>query len=503
MAWMKSAAVLVAVSSAVACGPPIEVDSDGDESTGADGTVGSDTTGRPQPLPTTGDSGDGSGDGVPKMDLQPNDLPGPGCQGDCSAAVDILVVVDNSANMGRAQAVLTRTMTRLVADLENFTDEGGNPFELDVQVMVTTTDMGNQLCTPFQPDGYSPAAGSPIATGCNARIANFTGLTGTVVVPEVCTAACPADIVAADPFIAFTGGGLDNVPNVEPADVDGDGQPDSSAAQALACLVPQGINGCGYESPLEATLQALNPGAAWNTGPRPFLRDEAALGIILLTDEADCSIGDVALMTDASYYNVDPSTGMAAASSALCYNAGVQCSGPDAGGIYADCTSIDGPLQPVTRYTDFLAQYLRDDLGKQVFMAGLIGVPTVTSHNPDPPFEPVSGGVFDLVVRNWQNGQYPAGDIAPTEWAQGVTAADKEFLFGVGPACTGLDAMGGLTSQAIPSQRVMDVCQALDFNDGVGDRSRCSLESICDADYGGMRDFVRGVLASGPGPIID
>ena len=71
--------------------------------------------------------------------------------------------------------------------------------------------------------------------------------------------------------------GTSNVPTADPVDVNGDGVDDSNVAQALACIGPQGIDGCGYESQLEAMRRALDPDAEWNGGDTPFMRDGGLL----------------------------------------------------------------------------------------------------------------------------------------------------------------------------------------------------------------------------------
>ena len=58
--------------------------------------------------------------------------------------------------------------------------------------MVTTTDVGNPLCTPVEPPGYEPALGSPVDTACTSRLEHFTDPSGMVSVPEVCLDVCPA-----------------------------------------------------------------------------------------------------------------------------------------------------------------------------------------------------------------------------------------------------------------------------------------------------------------------
>lgn len=408
------------------------------------------------------------------------------CPGDpgCSRLLDVLIVVDNSGTMAEEQLALGRAIPTLVDQLRTAITPGGQPLNLDVNVMVTTTDMGNPLCQAFQPPGYSPAAGHPISTSCTERLDDFTDLTGSLMLPEVCTSVCPQGVAPQGDFVSFGPLGS-NVPEVPEIDIDGDGSLDSPEAQALACIVPQGINGCGYESPLETMLQAINTEAAWNNGPDPFTRDDADLAILVISDEADCSLAPpdgFQVLSDPAYQNIDPDTGLPGASSAVCWNAGVECDGPDGMGMYSSCTSSDNEsFHPVERYTQYL-EFLREERGKKVFMVELVGVPPVLAHEPAPPHTPISGGVEDLIYRDWIDFPYPNGDILPDEWNMGITAVHKQFEFGIGPGCTGQDARGEFYSQAIPPVRMLEVCQSLDVDD-TPSGTRCCVESTCDHSY--------------------
>src|SRR5262245_64857118 len=99
----------------------------------------------------------------------------------CTDQIDLLFVIDNSGTMAEEQINLARNFPLLIRRLENLTDSSGMPVNADVNIMVTTSDFGNPLCTPFEPDGYDPARGAPISTACTSRLPDFTSLTGDVV----------------------------------------------------------------------------------------------------------------------------------------------------------------------------------------------------------------------------------------------------------------------------------------------------------------------------------
>src|SRR5690349_21291387 len=86
-----------------------------------------------------------------------------GCVGDghCTA-IDLLFVIDNSGTMGEEQLNLAANFPLLVDQLQNLTDEEGNPINASVNVMVTTTDFGHPLCTKYQKNDYTPRRGAPV-----------------------------------------------------------------------------------------------------------------------------------------------------------------------------------------------------------------------------------------------------------------------------------------------------------------------------------------------------
>jgi hypothetical protein len=257
--------------------------------------------------------------------------------------------------------------------------------------------------------------------------------------------------------------------------------------------------------------QALDPAKWWNDAATceatwgkpcrgPFLREGAVLAVAIITDEADCSVRDYDLMGSPVFMATDPATRAPSPSSAVCWNAGVVCSGFDAAtGAYSGCVSANkditgeigvssdaAVLHPLSRYSGLLQGLAAN---REVIMLGVLGVPEVTAHADVPPHQPIEGGVQDLLYRIWRDPAFPTGDILPDEWARGVDAATKQFDFGIGPGCTGYDEdTAAYTGQAVPPVRIREVCESLNVpddprTDADESRVRCCIESICDDDF--------------------
>ena len=408
--------------------------------------------------PGTGDNSNGDGDNDGKTNQ-----------------IDILFVIDNSGSTGQEQKNLAHNFPLLVQQLQNLTDSGGNPVDVDVQIMVTTTDMEHSAC-----GGTSGAkSGEPVDTACTTRLNDF--IFNGEDERDACTDNCPNPVVPTDPFLWFYGN-QDNVPDVPDADVNEDGTPDSAAAQALACIGPQGTTGCWYEAPLDAMMAAVDPSAPHNQGDRPFVRKNAVLAVAVVTDEADCSINETEhpevfdQFGDQEFWNTNPQ-GQKQMSSAICWNAGTDCQ--DAGNGTYDCEPTDEPLVDPATYKDHLKDLILEE-DKEVVMLGIIGVPVVTAHSEDPPHLPEAGGVLDLVYRDWIDGTFPNGDLLPGEPR---TVDELAFQFTIGPGCTEVYD-GDRRGQAVPAPRIIDVCQSLDKVGGDDEeRVRCCIESICDDDF--------------------
>jgi hypothetical protein len=175
--------------------------------------------------------------------------------------LDLLLVVDDSPSIGDKQAVFASAMPKLVQGLDAF--PGGRP-NLHIGVIGTSVDI---LHTTFGPGCPSPN------TKDDGRLLDIAGVTG-------CTP--PSGLYAIDEMAP---GGTRTTNYTGTLD------------QALSCIVPIGTAGCGFEAPLESIRKALDPS---NTGNAGFLRPGAYLGIIVLTDEDDCSVQDYSLFDLAS-----------------------------------------------------------------------------------------------------------------------------------------------------------------------------------------------------------
>jgi hypothetical protein len=142
--------------------------------------------------------------------------------------------------------------------------------------------------------------------------------------------------------------------------------------EAFGCIANVGINGCGYEQPLAALEAALTNPA--NTG---FLRPEALLVVVVLTDEDDCSAGSGLF---------DPANGPPG--SYRCFREAMQCNEDlDTPGVKTDCFAREDSLL-MTPLADLHASLVAAKGGDptKVMVAAITG-----------PNEPVEVGVNVII----------------------------------------------------------------------------------------------------------
>jgi hypothetical protein len=114
-----------------------------------------------------------------------------------------------------------------------------------------------------------------------------------------------------DPWISYTDGAT-NIP--------GAGQsPVEQVKAAFQCIALLGTTGCGYEHQLESARRALDPNLPVNPG---FLREDAFLAVVFITDEDDCSAAKPGLF-DPSQKGLDDPLGPG--TSFRCTEFGIRC----------------------------------------------------------------------------------------------------------------------------------------------------------------------------------
>jgi len=315
--------------------------------------------------------------------------------GSC-AQVDFLVVMDTSPSMIAEQAALASQLGPVVRALQTGDIDGDGVPEADpiadLHVGVVTPDLGT---------GPYPVA-SCTERGEDGILRDHSGVMD-----------CAG--LSIDPrYLAFT--------------------PDTDEPTAFAddwsCLVRAGVGGCGFEQPLDASLQALTPAgsplrffdAALGQADGPnlgFLRPDSLLVVLVVTDEDDCSAEDRALFELSG--DVYP------------------------GPLGLRCSDHPEALHPITRYVSGLLA-LRD--ADQIIFAVVAGLPLGLV--PDPRTTP----------------DYAAILAAPQ--MQEVPDATGTSLI---PSCS------RRLLQAYPPRRLLQVAQGLEERGAT-----TTLSSICQAD---------------------
>jgi hypothetical protein len=256
--------------------------------------------------------------------------------------LDVLFVIDSSMSMVEEQQAVNDAMAEFVLHLL--------PVD-SLHVGVITPDLG------IGPDAI-PIFGCSVA-GDDGKLHAGTGG------PE-----CPSEPFLRSEIQRLADGTLDHDANY--------------AAQVLfqdsfACIAAVGAQGCGFEQPLAAAQRALtgqhNPG---------FRRPDAALAVIFVSDEDDCSATDQALF-DFSRSDLGP------LASFRCTAHGIVCDQPtgiEAGpGTKTGCTSNESSayVSSVASHAAALAQMV--ERPEDLFVTSLVGPPDPVAFEHDPESE--------------------------------------------------------------------------------------------------------------------
>jgi hypothetical protein len=167
--------------------------------------------------------------------------------------VDLLFMVDNSSSMDAMQAALKQKFPQLFKALSDIAAAGTPP---DLHVGVVTSDFGAGL-------GAEPYCG-PWGSGQGGRLQ---------AIGQYADPSCMPPVGAN--YIQFNyKDGTSNLP------------PGQDLVATFTCMASVGSKGCGFEHQLESVYNALNGMVLENNG---FLRDDALLAVVFLTNEDDSS----------------------------------------------------------------------------------------------------------------------------------------------------------------------------------------------------------------------
>jgi hypothetical protein len=150
--------------------------------------------------------------------------------------------------------------------------------------------------------------------------------------------------------------------------------------ETFAKMARVGDSGCGFEQPFQAARAALSGSAAGATG---FLRDDALLLVVFVTDEDDCSATSTALFTDPY---ADACSVLGPITSYRCFEHGVVCrdgKGSRAFGDRHNCEPDETSpyVESVSGFATFLKDLKRNPA--QVVVAGIYGKPNHIAAIPD------------------------------------------------------------------------------------------------------------------------
>src|SRR5687768_2425158 len=150
--------------------------------------------------------------------------------------------------------------------------------------------------------------------------------------------------------------------------------------ETFAKMALVGDNGCGYEQPFKAARLALS---AKMPGSEGFLRDDALLLVVFVTDEDDCSSKSPALYGDVQ---ADACSELGAITSYRCFEHGVRCydgKGSRAFGDRRNCRADETSLymESVEGFATYLKKLKKNPA--QVVVAGIYGKPNWVNAIPD------------------------------------------------------------------------------------------------------------------------
>jgi hypothetical protein len=339
-------------------------DSDGDTDGDSDGDTDGDSDGD-----TDGDSdGDTDGDSDSDTDadsdtLKPKDKIG---------MVDLLVVVDNSLSMESEQEMLASGFFTLVNSLINPLPDWDYPPIDNIRVSVVSTDMGLQYGEKGSTNGFPYGTDVSGCTGGDPKgdDGRFMPIKEKKVDIDKYAIRCfengdqcPSGYECK--YIAINGEGrcvATNQGELHTCEkIIGDNiwienyasKNNPDLALEFACMATLGLNGCGIEQQLEAAVRGLT-----REDQQDFIREDALLAVLVVSDEEDCSIAHKGLFSTEQWM-----------------------SGAGGGHMNTSCnlpvSNEEEFLFDTSRYKEQLVSLKNGDVS-QVFFSALVGVPQTT-----------------------------------------------------------------------------------------------------------------------------
>jgi hypothetical protein len=219
------------------------------------------------------------------------------------AAVDVLLVVDNSGSMAEEQQIFATSVFSLVNSLVAPLPGSLWPAADDVRVAVISTDMGFS----WGGNPYTDGDGWPgqLPQGCsNIGDHGQFQVYGSGTTINLQPDAIPCDSSAVQCPTNWTCGLIDGDTGIGVCQApNGDGtsqacpdisedwaettqaDPNGQLPMQVACLSSLGTSGCGFEQQLQSAAVAVT-----RTDQAVFMREDALLAVIVVSDEEDCSI---------------------------------------------------------------------------------------------------------------------------------------------------------------------------------------------------------------------
>ena len=264
--------------------------------------------------------------------------------------LDLLFVIDNSGSMLTEQLRLRRDFKHM---MEAFEKRAGIA---DMHIAVVSTDVGagNVEC--------GESAKRPGGDRGEFKAGNQCGL------------------LPGARFLSSQPGGAKNF--------------EGTLSDVFSCMSDLGTKGCGYEHPLLSMRLALDDkNTPANSG---FLRKDADLGIVIITDEDDCSAPPRSMLfADQSFVNQAPSL-RCALKGHVCNSQKLNAQSQDH--TLADCeASADGggELYPVDEFISFV-KGLKTGTTSKILVSALAGWPQ-DANTGKYAIEPDQAGFLDLV----------------------------------------------------------------------------------------------------------